>query len=244
VPPVTVAGDVHLAASDAATTSTFLAFLGQTAERGGTLVLLGDVFDFWVGRRQTGDAYARRILDALGEATRRGLALAFVAGNRDYAFDGAAGLDVALWPDVVRTRWGARTVVLSHGDLLCSADRAYLRMRRLLRSRPARGVLRALPFGASSALARGLRDVSERSGRRNAGAAAGIDYGLARAWLDGYGADALVLGHVHSGVHHRLPGSPPRDVYVLKDWERAPSAVVWDGGEIALRPVGAAAAHG
>jgi UDP-2,3-diacylglucosamine hydrolase len=235
-PGVVVVGDVHLSPEHEEPASRFEAFLAGLAPEVKTLVLLGDIFDYWIGRKQAADPFAARFLRALRAVAARGTRLAFLAGNRDYAFDGADGLDVEIWPDVVRTRWGARTVVLTHGDLLCSADLRYQRMRRLLRSRGARATLAALPHGAATYLARGLRDLSEREVRRKPYASMGLDYGLARTWLEGYGADVIVAGHVHTGVHHRIGGASARDVLVLRDWERGGGVVVWDGASIRLTP--------
>ncbi|HEY6506800.1 MAG TPA: hypothetical protein VIY56_02230, partial [Vicinamibacterales bacterium] len=64
-----------------------------------------------------------------------------------------------------------------------------------------------------------------------------IDYGLARTWLTTTGADVLVAGHVHTGVHHRVPAEKPLDVLVLKDWDHRGGVVKWDGRTIALIPV-------
>ena len=233
-PPVVVAGDVHLTPEHPEVAAHFLAFLEGLRGRAATLVLIGDVFDWWVGRRQATEPFAARIVEGLRTLAASGTRLVFQGGNRDYAFDGAPGLEIATWPDVVRTRWGTRTVVVTHGDLLCSADVRYQRMRRLLRSRAGRGALAALPHACATYLARGLRDLSEREVRRKPYASMGIDYGLARAWLDGYGADVLVAGHVHTGVHHRLPGTPDRDVVVLKDWEAGGGVVTWDGRALEL----------
>jgi UDP-2,3-diacylglucosamine hydrolase len=230
---VTVVGDVHLAPEDEATTERFLAFLERTGEKGGTLVLLGDLFDWWVGHQQEDTPFARRILDPLRALAAKGIRLAFVEGNRDYPFRGGPGLPIEAWPDVVRARWGEKTVVMSHGDLLCSADTAYLAMRSVLRSGPARGLLRLLPFAAAAWLAHGLRQVSERSKGGNRGARLGIDYALAREWLTGYGADALVLGHVHTGVHHHDP-TTGGEVVVLKDWHGEGSVIRWTGDRITL----------
>ena len=237
-PMVVVVGDVHLSPEHPEPAARFEAFLDGLAPDVKTLVLLGDVFDWWVGRQQAAEPFAGRFLDALRRVRARGTRVTFLAGNRDYAFDGAPGLDVEIWPDVVRTRWGGRTVVLTHGDLLCSADVRYQRMRRVLRSRPARASLAALPHGASTWLARGLRDLSERETRRKPYASMGLDYGLARAWLDAYDADVIVAGHVHTGVHHRIGGGAGdrvRDVLVLRDWERGGGVVVSDGASIRLR---------
>jgi UDP-2,3-diacylglucosamine hydrolase len=236
-PPVVVAGDVHLSEEHEDVAERFESFLAGLRGRCATLVLLGDVFDSWVGRRQGREPFARRFLDRWRALAGAGTRLAFVAGNRDYAFDGrdrGERLPIEVWPDVVRTRWGSKTVVLTHGDLLCSGDRAYLRMRRFLRSRPARAGLAALPYGAATYLARGLRDLSNRETRRKPYASMGIDYALARRWLDEADADVLVAGHVHTGVHHRTSGARPRDVLVLKDWDAGGGVVRWDGQTIAL----------
>lgn len=238
--PVVVVGDVHLSPEHADVADRFEAWLASLAGRCAHLVLLGDVFEGWVSRRQTREPFVRRVLDRLGALAASGTKLAFQGGNRDFAFDGAPGLALDVWPDVVRTRWGSRTVLLTHGDLLCSADGRYQRMRRLLRSPVVDGLRAALPYAAATYLARGLRGLSEREVARKPYAAMGIDYALARGWLDAHGADVLVAGHVHTGVHHRLPGPAAREVLVLKDWDAGGGVVVWDGATLSLRPPNAA----
>ncbi len=232
--PVVVAGDVHLSPEHPEVADRFEEFLRGLPGRCASLVLLGDVFDWWVGRRQAEEAFSKRFVGALAALGRAGTRVAFQGGNRDYAFDGADGLDVDLWPDVVRTRWGTRTVVITHGDLLCTGDGRYQAMRRVLRSRPGRASLAALPHGAATWLARGLRDLSEREVRRKPYASMGLDYALAKAWLEGYAADVLVAGHVHTGVHHRLPGARAGEVLVVKDWEAGGGVVRFDGRSLAL----------
>ena len=232
--PVTVVGDVHLTPTDPEVAEQFLVFLNEMESVGGHLVLLGDVFDWWVGGRQVNEPFEKDILDALRAVSAAGVTLAFQAGNRDYPFAGAPGLSIDIWPDVVRTNWGDRKVVLSHGDLLCTADRSYLRMRRFLRSRPAMAGVRLLPYGAATTCAEGLRNISRRAVPRKPKKHLGIDYGEAARWLEAYEADVLVLGHVHTGVHHRIDGARPGEVLVLSDWHAAPNAIRFDGDRIAL----------
>lgn len=236
--PVTVVGDVHLTPEAPQVTQRFVAFLDDVARRGGTLILLGDIFDWWIGRQQASrQPFATAILERMAAVAQAGVRLCFIPGNRDYAFDGADGLCIDVWPDVVRTRWGDRTVVLSHGDLLCSGDHTYQRVRRFLRSRIGRAGLRVLPYGFATWIAQRFRNLSSQVTRRSRPAKLGIDYQLARTWLDGYNADVLVVGHVHTGLHHELPGSPQRDVYVLRDWAQQGNAVVFNGEGIAMRAV-------
>jgi UDP-2,3-diacylglucosamine hydrolase len=233
-PPVTVAGDVHLSPDEPETAARFHRFLEGLEGEGGTLVLLGDLFDSWVGPKQASSDTARPVFERLARLARSGVRLAFLPGNRDYAFAGVDGLPMEVWPDVVRTTWGSRRVLLTHGDLLCSGDRAYQFMRRLLRSAPLRLGLKALPYRAATYLAKGLRGLSTRETRRKAADQTGIDYATARAWMEAADAELLVAGHVHTGVHHRLPGHPPREVLVLKDWDRRGGVVRFTGDRVAL----------
>lgn len=235
-PPVTVIGDLHLTEERPDLLAHFESF-AERLEAAGTLVLLGDVFDWWVGAAQARETFAARVLERLRALADRGIRLAFVRGNRDFAFEGGDGLALDLWPDVVRARWGDRTVVLSHGDLLCTADVDYLRMRRVLRSAPMTWLRHHLPPDVLYGLARRLRRASVRAQNGDPTKERGIDYGEARRWLEDLDADALVLGHVHTGVHHRLGGERPRDVYVLKDWDAGPNAVRFDGTGITLAGV-------
>jgi UDP-2,3-diacylglucosamine hydrolase len=233
-PTVVVVGDVHLSPEHEGVARRFEGFLDGLRGKTATLILLGDVFDYWVGRKQARQAFARRFLERFAALAAAGTRLAFVAGNRDFQFDGADGLAIDVWPDVVRTTWGARRVALTHGDLLCTADARYQGMRRVLRSAPVRATFSGLPLAASTFLARGLRDLSEREVRRKPYASMGIDYAVARRWLDDLRCDVLVAGHVHTGVHHRLPGEKVRDVLVLKDWDAGGGVVRWGGAAIEL----------
>lgn len=234
-PPVTVVADLHLRAERPDVLEAFRTCLEGVEARGGTLVLLGDVFDHWLGRRQADERFERGVLDALRGLAATGVRLAFVEGNRDFLFDGADGLALERWPDVVKARWGERAVVLSHGDLLCTADHAYLGMRRAMRRlRPLEPLV---PYGLRRWIAARLRRKSSSARKTTEAYRMALDYGEARRWLEGYDADALVVGHVHTGVHHRLEVARPRDVYVLKDWEVRPNAVVFDEDGIRLGPI-------
>jgi UDP-2,3-diacylglucosamine hydrolase len=177
------------------------------------------------------------VLDALRRVAASGVRLCFQAGNRDFGFDGVDGLEVSLWPDLVRTTWGSRRVLLTHGDLLVSGDRGYLLLRRVLRSWLFMwGRRNLVPYPLLAGIARGLRRTSTRSLSYKDLRLLDIDYALARAWLEAADADVLVAGHVHTGVHHRLPGERTRDVLVLKDWDHRGGIVRWDGRSVGLVP--------
>lgn len=231
--PLRVVGDIHLCDEQPEVEAAFLAYVDTIEGTGGTLVLLGDVFELWVGTPMQADALPRRVLARLQALIDAGTAVKFMVGNRDVAFRGADGFAAELWPDPVRTTLGTRTVVFTHGDQLCTADRGYQALRRFFYG-PGGRVLERLPFRVKRWLGEGTRRLSQKETGKKPRADMGIDYGEALRWLDAYGADALVAGHVHTGVHQRHAGPPVREVLVLKDWERGGSVITWDGQALRL----------
>ena len=227
-PPVLVVGDVHLGPRSPEVTEAFLAFLDGLVGRVRHLVLLGDLFDAWVGDDQREEPTVARVLAALGRVVASGTRVAFQAGNRDFLFRAGPGLDVDHWPDVVRTRWGERTVVLTHGDLLCTADVGYQRLRRVVRSRGFGRAARLTPRWVRRSVGKALRGASKRTTHRAPRGVLGLDYAEARRWLEGLGAQLLVAGHVHTGVHHRLLAAGGGEVIVLRDWDRGGNAIRYD----------------
>lgn len=244
--PVAVAGDVHLAADEPQVRDAFVAFVHERAREGGTLVLLGDLFDFWCGPRQAQDPFLVPVFEALRAAAGAGVQLAFQAGNRDFGFEAAEGIEMAFWPDVVRTEAGGRRLLLTHGDLLCVHDRGYQKLRRVLRRRGGapRTWLRAMPYRFARYLAEGTRRASMRATRRKRRSYMDIDYGTARRWMEQAGVDVLIAGHVHTGVHHVLAAADAegtsREILVLKDWERGGGVVLLDDDGLRLVPPSAA----
>lgn len=227
-PPVVVVGDVHLCDEQPEVTKRFLGWLESLGGEVKTLILLGDVFDMWAGRPQQHDPLPRRVIEALRVLREAGTRIAFLPGNRDFLFRGVDGVEIDLWADPVRTRWGDRTVLLTHGDQLCTADSGYQAMRRFFYGPWGRLGIRLFPYRLMRWLAVGLRRLSTRAIERKERTSMDIDYGEALRWMHEHDADTIVAGHVHTGVHHRHVGPPAREVLVLKDWEHGGSVIVHD----------------
>ena len=157
-----VIADLHLDLGDPQSVAPFLGFLAGL--RGcPQLVVLGDLFDVWVGPAQMSEGEAPRVLGALAHLEKQGTKLYVVHGNRDFLLEQRFAERVwgTLLPDgfVARLPDGSRMLCL-HGDTLCTRDRGYQRLRRVLRSRPLLWVAPRLPYWFSRAVARRLRRAS------------------------------------------------------------------------------------
>ncbi|MBN2490563.1 MAG: UDP-2,3-diacylglucosamine diphosphatase [Planctomycetes bacterium] len=176
----------------------FRSLCRHVAGEGAPLYVLGDLFDYWVGPRQARLEGFRRILELIA-ATAAQAPVHILRGNRDFAIGAeiAAIPGVTLHGDDVEVPWAGRRALLSHGDLLLENDRAYQRMRRVLRTPLVRGGLRVLPLTVSLRLAGALRSRSTAAVARKPHEALAISFPRVRALFRDGGYDVIVAGHVH-----------------------------------------------
>jgi UDP-2,3-diacylglucosamine hydrolase len=173
------------------------------------LVVLGDLFEYWIGPAQMREPGGARAVELLRGTHAAGTALHLVHGNRDFLLEErfAAATGVRLWPAgfVARLPDGARLLCL-HGDELATLDRAYQRLRRVLRCRPMRAVARVLPAAAARTIARRLRRRSSAAVAAKPDAALTLQLDEARSLAALRGCEHLVCGHAHRFRQESLPG--------------------------------------
>lgn len=215
--------DLHLAEDTPRTFDAFANYLRHT--RADAVLVLGDLFEVWVGDDARHEGFEARCAEVLCEATTH-CALGFMVGNRDFLVGAdmlkACGV-LALADPTVMVAFGER-VMLTHGDALCLADVPYQRFRALVRSPAWRRDFLARPLPERRRAAREVRDESERRKReRQVGSDADIDLATAVRWMHEAGTTVLIHGHTHRpGIDLLAPGFIR---HVLSDWEFDQSSV-------------------
>lgn len=223
--------DLHLDGS-ARRESGLRRLLDECAVRRADLILLGDVFHFWFGRKQLRSPVHRRELDLLRRATARGCSITVVPGNRDFLLDGEftqrSGVVVAA--ETASLVLGGVRIHLSHGDLFSTLDTRYQRMRRVLRSGMVVFLAHHLPAWLVGRFAAGLRRHSARVVRAKPPAVLEPDFELVERVIAA-GHDAVVCGHFHRPRDVTLP--PERGggrLVVLEPYEER-GHVLWADGD-------------
>ena len=186
------------------------------------VLMLGDLFEVWVGDDQRFTGFEARCLQVLQEAARHRV-LAFLPGNRDFlvgdAMLAASGL-LRLADPTVLLAFGRRWL-LSHGDALCLSDTAYQQFRQQVRAPAWQQAFLAQPLALRQQQARAMREASAAHQAHQASQPAAdgsdVDEAAAIAWLDAAAAPALIHGHTHRPASHALPGGRAR--HVLGDWD-------------------------
>lgn len=192
-------GDLHVDVEQTEVVDGFVEFLEAQHGRP-CLIVLGDLFEYWIGRGQANSPGGTRCLGALSALAGSGTRILVVPGNRDFLLgsnDARRG-GFTLLPDgfIGVGQDGARTLVL-HGDELCTRDTSYQRLRRVVRSRPVRWLARTLPSAASGAIAKRLREASTRAVAKKPEASKRPQWDEAQRRSAGARARTLLTGHVH-----------------------------------------------
>lgn len=227
--PVVVVADLHLDLTGERGGSTFAAWLAKL-QGVGTLAILGDLFDAWVGPAQERMPGAAEVLDALAQLTRGGVELVVVHGNRDFLLD--ASFERRTGARVLRDGFTTRLAdgslaAFVHGDTLCTRDVAYQRLRRVVRSGTFTWLAQRAPLAVSAAFARRLRRASVDAVARKPDAEKEIQRDAAEALARETGVELLVCGHVHAFRDETLPNGArwivldafggERDALILSD---------------------------
>jgi len=232
------ASDAHLSPERPEISARFLRFLDRVQLDGNRLFLLGDIFDLWVGPKQIRMEYVVPILDKLREVTHSGTEVHYLAGNRDFNFDARVngGPPPRRLPEVMSVVTGDQRLFITHGDLLCTNDRAYRRVRAIGRSLPVRLAFWGMPLAISTFLSRGYGRLSQRAVARKPPREKAVDFSRVRAHLLG-GHDAVICGHVHRAARYRvaLPNGRSGEFITLGDWRREGVYLVAREGRLLLR---------
>ena len=193
-----------------------LATLPGRAER---LVLLGDIFQVWVGHRKFETPEVSAMVAALAELRTRGVEVVYIEGNRDFFLGGSR---YARAFDRVATEHAfvsaGRRYLAVHGDGLDDNDWKYRFWRRLSKSGPSRVAARAIPGPVARRLVHGTeRALAQTNFKHKARIPEEVIRGYGERRLAG-GHDLLLLGHFHEERRWQVAGG---EIWLLEAWFRS-----------------------
>lgn len=204
--PAYVISDIHLGHASAEVERALLGFLRALPGRAGSLVINGDLFEFWFEWKRVVPRSGVRALAALMDLRDAALPVTMIAGNHD-CWGGEvlqeAGVTFVEGPWVGSLGgWRAR---VEHGDgLRAKEDRGYRALRRVLRNRLAIRAFRSIHPDWATRLAMGSSQTSRNYQPRDAGR--GL-HEVARTTLaESRDLELLIYGHSHVAALERMAG--------------------------------------
>jgi UDP-2,3-diacylglucosamine hydrolase len=232
--PCYVFSDTHLGVASGEVERQLLAFLRHLPERARSLVINGDLFEFWFEWRHVIPRASFRVLAALADLVEAGVPVLWIAGNHDCwggdVLRRDVGVDYHVGPWIGELAgWQAR---IEHGDGLREVeDRKYRRLRSVLRHPASIWAFRHVlhpDFG--SRLAAGSSHASRTYQPRDGGR--GLR-SVAMSRLEGdESLELLIYGHSHVAALERAPSG---GVYAnAGSWMDTPTFLRVDERQIAL----------
>ena len=236
--PAYVISDVHLNVGDPQTLRLFLEFLQHDGFQAKTLVILGDLFDAWIGD-DAADNLAHQVASVLRRRHEQGTQIYFVPGNRDFLMGQAYCMTAGMkWVEEPVVLVGTdQATALIHGDRLCTDDHRYQRFREKTQNPRWRARVLQLPVWVRRLMRRWARWQSQRHGSRqqkHSPQIMDINAQTVAEFAQAYGVERLIHGHTHRlGMHPATsPATPER--WVLGDWHAG------QGSYMAVKPEGCA----
>ena len=229
--------DVHLEPGRPDISERFFRFLEDQARQAEALYLLGDLFEAWVGDDDDDDfaAMVRQKLWALSES---GVNLFFMHGNRDFLIGERFANDSGcqLLHDPTRLELYGATLLLSHGDTLCTDDVGYQEFRKEVRDPQWQQRFLAKPLAERREFARHARDASKQYQQKQPPEIGDVSQRAVETLMAELQVTLLLHGHTHRPAVHDFTlknGIEARRI-VLGAWYEQGSMVRWDKDGIEL----------
>jgi UDP-2,3-diacylglucosamine hydrolase len=231
--PCYVISDVHLGHAPDEVERALLGFLRSLPGRAGSLLINGDLFEFWFEWRTVVPRSGVRVLAALMDLRDADIPMTMIAGNHDcwggdVLRDAGVRFQTGAWEGALGG-WRAR---VEHGDgLREKEDRGYRALRRVLRNPLAIRAYRLLHPDLATRLALGSSQASRNYQPEDEGR--GLRAVAESTLAERADLELLVYGHSHVAHLERMPRG---GVYAnAGSWLDAPTYLLATPDRIALR---------
>jgi len=239
---VLIVADSHLALDNRKNAreqiDSFIALIKNYQAKLDTLILLGDIFDFWYEWKHVIPKNAYPVLYLLNELKLKGVNIHYFAGNHDFKIQGFLENEIGMkihmneW----KTKIDNKNYYFHHGDGMASYDVNYRKMKKVFRSEFAQKCFGGF-FHPDLAMEIGrLTSESGRySHRKNIKFNPPLEQYLVKAQsYINQGSDVVVFGHIHqqklielnNGWYHN-PGAFLRERHYSLISGDLPTLEVW-----------------
>ena len=210
--------DLHLSKNTPSVTEGFFEFLKTAAQELSHLYILGDLFEAWVGDDDNSEL-ATSVMQKINHATRSGLEIFFIHGNRDFLCGQkfAEQSNLTLLPDPFFLNFFDQKIALSHGDSFCIEDLEYMKFKKEVRSEEWQQEFLQKSLDDRLNIASNMRDASQKNNTNKDIAIMDVTPTAIQDFFAEHHIDLLIHGHTHRPDTHQI-NSGTR--IVLGDWHK------------------------
>ena len=211
--------DLHLEESRPDITEAFLNFMDAIEGQADALYILGDFFESWIGDDEN-TALQVQIKQRLKAFTDTGAALFFMHGNRDFLIGEvfAEETGAQILPDPSLIDLAGETVLLMHGDSLCTADTSYMKFRATIRNPAFLQPFLKRPIEERKITAQQLRAMSQANNQGKSKEIMDVTQEEVDKEMQKHQVNTLIHGHTHRPQIEQREHENVR--IVLGDWDK------------------------
>lgn len=212
--------DIHINPSSPKRLSKFRHFLDYIDNSYSELYLLGDIFDYWIGRRHLELLEFKDAIKLLRKFTQKGVKTHFIYGNRDYLIDEKFSQDtgVNILGENAILELDGKKIFCAHGDFIYNKNIKYTIYRRVMALGPVKNTFTSLPPKLSKSIASGYKSTLDRCEKYRHNYKLNIIEPAKKIFAKGY--DVLICGHIHKSQKVTLKfANREREIFILGNWD-------------------------
>lgn len=217
--------DLHLHPQMPEISERFTRFVNWAALNTKTVYILGDFFHMWVGD-DVQEAWSESIAAQLSWLVTQGVQLYFMHGNRDFLlgqkFADRIPMTILSDPSIIDLQ--GESILLTHGDRYCTADRSHQWLRRFTRNRLFTTLFQWIPYAVRRRLVSRVREHSRDNQCKPLWKMAIVPKAMI-AHMDKFHVKTVIHGHIHQPGLTTHTGNYQQ--YVLSDWDDAPQVLCY-----------------
>ncbi|TDR18290.1 UDP-2,3-diacylglucosamine diphosphatase [Marinicella litoralis] len=218
--------DLHLCDQQPHTSKSFINFCKNKARDARALYILGDFFEYWLGDDAL-DKTAQTVQRELKSLTQSGIAVYFMAGNRDFLlgeqFATSCGMKIIEEPHVIQLM--GQSVLLVHGDAECTDDLPYQKVRSMFRDSSWQKEFLSLPIEQRIAFAQQAREQSQQHTQSSSTEIMDVNTAAIDSLYKKHQVKTIIHGHTHRPAVHQ---NQSYTRIVLGDWHHQTSYLAVD----------------
>ncbi len=210
--------DLHLEPIENNRLKTFYNLLSRANDDFDALYIIGDLFEYWIGDDDE-HPVNRNIIQNIKKSTDNGLGIFLMHGNRDFLlgskFEEMTGAKIIDDMTIIEDEFCK--IMVSHGDVFCTDDIEYQKLKKTLRSDEWIKSFLSKTIEERIIFANQLRSQSAESSSNKAESIMDVNLDYVDEVIEKNNLDILIHGHTHRPAIHKLDSGASRAV--LGSWE-------------------------
>ena len=224
-----VCSDIHLGKNSDELSRAFIYWLKESClerikSKPEWLLILGDLFDAWVGddilETDIPPDYVITLVTVLKQISFSGTKIGIMHGNRDFLIGEkfCKAVDAELLPEEILLSHNETnsTYLLMHGDQLCTDDVEHQLFRKLVQSTDWKHEFLKKNITNRFSLATKMREESYRAKSKKRQEIMDINVSETEKRMTSFDVNIIIHGHTHKPGSYNLPSGKKR--VVLPDW--------------------------